>query len=286
ALPWLHAAYATLRAIENRRSVVRAANGGPSLLIRPDGRPLADLSLFDEGVISATLPVVSGTTVFTRHGSAVRTLLLIALVPAIVLALRRTDDDPVIRQRAWLGVALPLTAAGVYVAGTALWASAAFSRHHPGTSTWAGFGFTEHRMFSADYADVSSRTEATDLDAAVAALLRQFGHAATRVTVAGARAELARQSTFRIDAATLLDHYNLKHQPMSPVRDRSDTPCVATLRDQSTVLVTRRSAQAVELFVPGQGAMITLPRSWLDQRATATSRCVPGRAFPWDLARD
>lgn len=286
ALPWLHAGFATLRAVENRRSVVRAANGGPSLLIGPDGHVHARIALFDEGVASATLPVMAGTTFFTRHAAAVRTLLLILLALAVVLALQQNEENELRRYRMRLGAFFPLGAACIYVAITAALASHSFARHNPDAPTWAGFGFTAHRGFDVDYADVSSRTEATDLDAAVAALLRQFGHAATRATVAGARAELARQSTFRVDAATLLDHFDLLHQPMSPAREHSDTPCVATLRDQSAVLVTRRSTQAVELFVPGQGAMITLPRSWLDQRATAMSRCVSGRAFPWDLERE
>lgn len=286
ALPWLHAAYAPLRAVENRRSVVRAANGGPSLIVGPDGRRIAALGLFDQGIVAAQVPTVTGLTFFARHDGAVRTLLLMLLLPALPLIVRTPPlEHAQVRLHA-MSVGAPVIVGCVYVAATAWLASAAFVRETGHTPGWAGFGFTQHRAFSVDYDELRSLGEPTDIDASVAALLRRFGQDATRASVARTRAALELQSAFRIDVAALLNHYGLAHQPMSLQRMDSDIPCIATLVDRTSVLVARRSAQAVEVFSPAQASVLSLPRRWLDERATPQSRCVIGRAFPWDLGRE
>ncbi len=53
--PWLHAMMARFRAVENRIQVYRSANTGISQIVDPQGRILAESSLFEVGTLTAPL---------------------------------------------------------------------------------------------------------------------------------------------------------------------------------------------------------------------------------------
>jgi apolipoprotein N-acyltransferase len=63
-----HLHYARLRAIENRRWVVRSANTGISAVIDPAGNITQSLGWYRKGVIKARVPLRDDTTFYTRHG--------------------------------------------------------------------------------------------------------------------------------------------------------------------------------------------------------------------------
>lgn len=67
--PYQHAAYAILRAVENRRAVVRAANTGISEFIDPYGRFIGKQTQLDEkATLIAQIPIDKETTFYTEHG--------------------------------------------------------------------------------------------------------------------------------------------------------------------------------------------------------------------------
>ncbi len=66
--PYQHFAMARLRAVENGRYLVRAANTGISALVDPFGRVLARTQLFERGVLVRDVPFVAQQTFYTRHG--------------------------------------------------------------------------------------------------------------------------------------------------------------------------------------------------------------------------
>jgi apolipoprotein N-acyltransferase len=66
--PYQHLAMTVFRAVENRRYMVRAANTGISAVVDPWGRVLAETRLFEPTVLVREVPLVSGTTFYTRHG--------------------------------------------------------------------------------------------------------------------------------------------------------------------------------------------------------------------------
>ncbi|NOX97298.1 MAG: apolipoprotein N-acyltransferase [Nitrospirae bacterium] len=70
--PYQHAAMATFRAVENRRSLVRAANTGISLFIDPFGRreilKVKNQSIFVRGTLTKEIVLVQGNTLYTRYG--------------------------------------------------------------------------------------------------------------------------------------------------------------------------------------------------------------------------
>lgn len=66
--PYQHFAMATMRAVENRRTLIRAANTGITGVILPSGAVSARTDIFTRGYIMREVPLVSSLTFYTRHG--------------------------------------------------------------------------------------------------------------------------------------------------------------------------------------------------------------------------
>jgi apolipoprotein N-acyltransferase len=66
--PYQHFSMAVFRAVENRRSLIRSANTGISGFIDPAGRIVASTPLFEEAVITRSLPVLKTESFYTRYG--------------------------------------------------------------------------------------------------------------------------------------------------------------------------------------------------------------------------
>ena len=65
--PYQHKEIAVLRAVENRRAVVRAANGGISTIIDPLGRTVVETKMFTRTFIEGKVPLETKMTFFTRN---------------------------------------------------------------------------------------------------------------------------------------------------------------------------------------------------------------------------
>ena len=91
--PYQLLSMAVMRAVENRRAVVRAANTGFSAVIDPVGRIHHRTALFEEAVIWHTVPVLKKTSLYTRYGDILGIIGLVVtacLVSGrVYLALRR-----------------------------------------------------------------------------------------------------------------------------------------------------------------------------------------------------
>lgn len=93
--PYQHFSLAVFRSIENRRTLIRAANTGISGFIDPVGRPLETSTLFVEAAMVRELPVLSRRTVYTRLGDGFAWLCLLGsavLLAGAVLHDRRKPD--------------------------------------------------------------------------------------------------------------------------------------------------------------------------------------------------
>ncbi len=66
--PYQHFSLVVLRAVENRRALVRAANTGISGFVDPVGRVLDPTHLMEEAVVVSPLPLLESRTVYTRRG--------------------------------------------------------------------------------------------------------------------------------------------------------------------------------------------------------------------------
>ncbi len=64
--PYQHKEISVLRAVENRKSVVRCANGGVSCIIDPLGRTISSTKLFTRDVLVGDVVVQDGLTIYSR----------------------------------------------------------------------------------------------------------------------------------------------------------------------------------------------------------------------------
>lgn len=87
--PEQHLAMAALRAVENRRYMARAANTGISAVVDPWGRVLAPTRLFEATVLVRDVPLLSGTTFYTRHGDVFARFCTAAALALLAAALGR-----------------------------------------------------------------------------------------------------------------------------------------------------------------------------------------------------
>jgi len=86
--PYQSLAMTVYRAVENKRSLVRAANTGISALVDPGGRLLASSAIFTPAVLTASVPVLELSTVFVRGGYLFGPVCL-ALIPGLLLWRKR-----------------------------------------------------------------------------------------------------------------------------------------------------------------------------------------------------
>ena len=67
--PYQHLSLCVFRAVESRRSFVRAANTGISGFIDPTGRITSPTDLFVDAVVSHDVPALSVSSIYTRIGN-------------------------------------------------------------------------------------------------------------------------------------------------------------------------------------------------------------------------
>lgn len=94
AAPRQHLALARLRAAENRRFLVRAANTGISAIIDPTGRLVTSLEFGREGIVAGEVYGGTGLTPAVRWGWLVAAGMPLCAVGAILIGTRRRESNP------------------------------------------------------------------------------------------------------------------------------------------------------------------------------------------------
>jgi apolipoprotein N-acyltransferase len=93
AAPYQHFAMSAVRAVENRRYLLRAATTGISGIIDPYGRILKSSELMTQTFLTSTITPQKKTTPYTRYGDILPYASLTLTVIFLILAMgRRTDD--------------------------------------------------------------------------------------------------------------------------------------------------------------------------------------------------
>jgi len=75
--PYQHKEFAVLRAVENRRSVVRCANGGISCIINPLGIIEAETEMFTKTVLVGEVSLQNEKTFYTKHPAIITTIICV-----------------------------------------------------------------------------------------------------------------------------------------------------------------------------------------------------------------
>jgi apolipoprotein N-acyltransferase len=86
AAPYQHLAIARLRAVENRRYLLRATNSGISAVIEPSGKIQTSTGLLQEAIGTGHFAFVEKMTLYTRYGDVFVFLCAIILCAAWVFA--------------------------------------------------------------------------------------------------------------------------------------------------------------------------------------------------------
>ncbi len=89
--PYQHFSMAKFRAVENRRSLIRAANTGISGFIDPSGKVIGSTELFQDAVMTTEVPTLGIKTFYTRFGDlfAMACLALTLVIMGIKIAYRQ-----------------------------------------------------------------------------------------------------------------------------------------------------------------------------------------------------
>jgi len=90
-----HYSISVFRTIENRRSLVRAANGGVTVCVNPYGRPKAQLPLFTSDVLVCDVDIVDSSiiTFYTKRGDLLPLIILpLSLLGALLLLIKKFID--------------------------------------------------------------------------------------------------------------------------------------------------------------------------------------------------
>ncbi|MBW2583878.1 MAG: apolipoprotein N-acyltransferase, partial [Deltaproteobacteria bacterium] len=95
--PYQHFSMTVFRAVENRRSLVRAANTGISGFIDPAGRVLASTALLKEAAVTQTVPLLKEKTVYTNIGDlfaqvCLAIVLLLSLLEIVRLGIKKIEN--------------------------------------------------------------------------------------------------------------------------------------------------------------------------------------------------
>lgn len=86
--PYQHKEISVLRAIENRRTVVRAANGGISTIIDPLGETVTESKMFTKTTITGDAPLESELTFYSKHPLIIPVLsLIVSVLTAVIFVL-------------------------------------------------------------------------------------------------------------------------------------------------------------------------------------------------------
>jgi apolipoprotein N-acyltransferase len=264
-LAHLHARFGILRAVENRRAVVEASNGGPSLIVTPSGAVGAHTPFMDRGVLSGTVPLLDACTPYTRWGD-LPMLTLCAAVLAAAVTYRRAPQRLVAAPphgthvvRAALASLAAALGLGAALALASLVRTDAASGAVDGGGTWPALG----RFLApaaVPWSDDAARAfrqsaENTCGPAALAMLAHYLGSEVSERDVVAlvalqpggtSMAELA-SAAHRLGFAAWGEQQNLSALDVTP------KPLIAHVRDNHYVVVLATSAAGIDLFDPASG---------------------------------
>lgn len=98
--PWLHLGLARLRAVEQRRWLVRATNSGVSAIVDPAGRVVARTGLLTRESLHGTVHPLAGETVYARYGDWPGWLALVVVALTLAVPSAREGAHRVTGERA------------------------------------------------------------------------------------------------------------------------------------------------------------------------------------------
>lgn len=277
-LPLLHFELARLRAIESRKPVLRAANGGRSAVIDAQGRVTDTLDLYTAGILTTTIDIHAYQSIYQNKGYLIGFLIIGLGGVVFLVAMYRISTSPALPKLAidlipaYLMATLLLT---VLLIGLQVLVMKTSDNHR--ASSVAPPQFNSLKVNQRELSGIS----------AVTYLLRRHGFG---VTLAQIKDKLAtQQNTLYSDHEfeSLLKPYGFALQRFDYKHENSKislfAPSLVQLRNGEYVVLSHIGFRTVTLFRPLLGKEIQVTRkAFLDtwNGKLLTLAPMPNR---WDL---
>ena len=84
--PYQHFSMAVLRAVETKKSLIRAANTGFSCFIEPTGKVISVTELFQDAVLTESIPILQTTTLYTRIGDSFAIVCILSSIFFVIVS--------------------------------------------------------------------------------------------------------------------------------------------------------------------------------------------------------
>ena len=263
-LAFMHHDLARIRAVENRRTILRAANGGPSSIILPSGEIRKRLGLFENGVLALDVPLVERITLYTRFADWWRLGWIGMLGFAVWGAYRNRRAVP---QRP-AAVALPVAGLVALLAAAGLVAFQVryvVSLYHSAKPSSGGAAYS--LGFRKTLGDLDWRYDELTVGelgdtryAALAYLLREHGVPTSTAALLDL-AETLPQGRAELDALAGKYGFATRIEEHTPTRVSSlATPALVELRSGETVVLQRLDQERADFFSPLRGEHVAITR--------------------------
>ncbi len=296
-LPELHLQFSKLRAVETGKTVIRAANAGPSAVITADGRIDKRLGLFKSGIINARIQPDYSMTFFVRHYHSVLTTFWILSTLAIFIFLITCLTSSKGR--------LPRQSAKSrhFIIAAALMCCVLIFQHfymrhlYQGNSgdvlpaSFVNFQ-QQHGNGSYSYAQLKASTPDESMLSAITYLLRHFGN---NVNLSLLREELSpinlvsTRTDGTIDISSIFDRFDysttskeLTHVHANTLQNIK-TPCLTLLSSGESVVITEFTDNGVIFFSPYYAELLAIKTAAFMQKWTGKIITLSTRKRPWDI---
>ncbi|NOY67700.1 MAG: hypothetical protein GXP13_09900 [Gammaproteobacteria bacterium] len=289
-LPLIHFELARLRAIETGKTVVRAANGGPSAIINKHGIVTNKLPLFTEGIISRKIAINYNNTFFIDHFDTITTLYKTLAITSFIILLVLF----VSRRNFKLNFNINIKTIGYSTATIILlvFTQYNFIKNSYTTATNkiipSGFINFQNGFIAQDnnYSSMKASNAHQSLISSITFLLRDYGNnLGTNDISTYFKTDSDSQTNIKKinNIAGQYDYYvkNNNYQPQgNPV---VATPCLALLENGETVVILEFTDSHTTIFSPYNMAELTLKTDSFIKRWTGqTLQLLPDRKH-WDL---
>lgn len=278
-LAFMHHDLARIRAIENRRAILRAANGGPSSIIDPSGEVQDRLDLFERGILALDVPLVEHLTVHVRFADWWR-LAWIAMLGITAWGLwknpRAQPRAPTAGSLLGTGVAVLLAAVGLSVFQVRYAASQYRVARPDADSAAYTLGFSEELSgveWSYDQLTVPERDQSQY--AALAYLLREHGVPASGEALLGLAGAPPGDTGLEELAAEFGFAISVEEYAEPALASSLPTPALVELRSGETVVLQELDHDQAAFFSPLRGEHIAIKReAFVETWRGATLRLV------------
>jgi len=285
-IPLLHFELSRIRAIETGRTIVRAANGGPSGIINRNGKVRKQLPVFTEDTISDNINIFYDKTFFVEHYKKIMILYLtvsvLGFLSLILLFLKHGNQKQhqhvMYGKIAYSSIFLSLI---LLVQHRLIYTTYQDATNKSASSNFLHFQdaqFNEKRK----YDSLKARSASESLLSATTFLLRDYGNN-TKLNELTSYLSGPVEPFQLIKSIAQAHDYSIKDLNYTPVQNTSiTTPCLALLVSGETVVIREYNTTRTTIFSPYNGMEHALKTNSFNKKWTGQTIIFNTTIKHWD----